>query len=217
MKTKKPEPPRIQEMRILKGYRNERAEFKKTYFAVPKGGGVGFCAIPAALMESEVWGALGIYERRFVDAIQITHVRTGGCNNGRLTLMHEQLKERRIRGNRIKPVIRKLVALNLLEVTHEGGPADPARYRVTFLPHRIDEPNGRVAFYPPGNEWIEIELEVIEGSRVAREKRHKPPQRPAAKKTDFQGVHKSTCARVHMCTCGRNGNAQLVSTPMTDS
>jgi hypothetical protein len=98
-------------------------------------------------------------------------------------------------------VVRKLVAFNLLEVTHEGGPADPARYRVTFLPHRIDEPNGRVAFYPPGNEWIEIELEVIEGSRVAREKRHKPPQRPAANKTDFQGCTKapvpgSICAPV---------------------
>jgi hypothetical protein len=102
MKTRKPPPTRIQEMRILKGYRNERAEFKKTYFVVPKSGGVGFCVIPTALMESEVWGALGIYERRFVDAIQIAHVRAGGCKNGRLTLTHEQLKERRIRGNCIR-------------------------------------------------------------------------------------------------------------------
>jgi hypothetical protein len=94
-----------------------------------------------------------------------------------LTLTHKQLKRMGIHGDRINPVIENLVVSGLLEVTHRGGPADPSRYRVTSLPHCIEEPNGRVVFYPPGNEWIEIELEIVEGKRTLREPRHVPPHR----------------------------------------
>ena len=52
-------------MRILASYRNKRAEFKKTYFLVPAEG-VSFCSIPTALLESEVWNALGLNEIRLV-------------------------------------------------------------------------------------------------------------------------------------------------------
>jgi hypothetical protein len=173
--------PRIDEMRRLQGFAEKRAEFKKTYFVVPDER-VSWTAIPTALLESDVWKALGINERRFVDAILIVYARSGGRKNGLLVLTHKQLKQRGIDGNRIKPTIANLVAFRLLEVTHKGGPADPARYRVTFLPHQIVETSGRIANYPPGNEWIEIELEIIAGNRVSREKRHKIP----ARKADFQ-------------------------------
>jgi hypothetical protein len=138
---------------------------------------VSFTAIPTALFESEIWKSLGLNETRLIIAIVIAHARAGGCKNGYLVLTHQQMKGRGIRGDRIKPTIKKLVGLGLLEVTHRGGPADPARYRVTFLPHRIEEANSRVSYYPPGNEWIELELEIIDGRRVAREKRHTPPPR----------------------------------------
>jgi hypothetical protein len=163
-------------MRALVGYRNKRGEFKKPYFVVPRDGGVSFCAIPTALLESELWSALGIYEIRFVTAILIAHARAGGCKNGRLVLTHDQLKERHIRGDCIRATIGKLVSFGLLEVTHRGGPADPARYRITFLPH-IEEMNGKIVHFPPGNEWIEIELEIIKGTRAARAKRREPPAR----------------------------------------
>ena len=141
---------RRQEMRILASYRNERAESKssKRYFPVP-GERVSFTAIPTVLLESEVWKSLGIYARRFIDEIIVLHARAGGCKNGYLILTHQRLKERGIEGDRIKPTIENLVKLGLLEVTHKGGPADPSRYRVTFLPHRIEEPSGRVTYYPP--------------------------------------------------------------------
>jgi len=161
--------PHLQELRALLGYREKRAEFKKNYFAIPEG--VSFTPIPTVLLESEIWSTLGIYDRRFIDAIMIAHARAGGCKNGRLVLTYEQLKEKGIRGDRIRPTIERLVELKLLEVTHKGGPGDPARYRVTFLPHQIEAPNGRVSHYPPGNDWIEIELEIIDGRRHAREKR----------------------------------------------
>jgi hypothetical protein len=172
--------PPIQEMRALAGYRNKRAEFKKPYFVVPSQG-VSFCTIPTALLESKVWSALGIYEIRFVTAILIAHARAGGHQNGRLVLTHEQLKARHIRGDRIRTTIGELVSLGLLEVTHKGGPADPSRYRVTFLPH-IEQVNGKITYFPPGNDWIEIEHEIIEGTRKARATRHEPP----ARKTKFQ-------------------------------
>src|SRR5215467_7329572 len=116
---------RLQEMKALVGFRNDKASFKKPYFVVPTG--VSFSAIPTALLESEVWSALRIYEYRFITAILIARARAGGFKNGRLVLTHEQLKERRITGDQIKPVIASLVSLGLLEVTHRGGPADPAK------------------------------------------------------------------------------------------
>jgi hypothetical protein len=171
--------PRFDEMQALRGFRNDKAKFKKSYFVVPEKG-VSFSAVPTALLESEVWSVLGIYEIRFVTAILIAHARTGGCKNGRLVLTHKLLKARRIRGNRIRSAIDKLVSLGLLEVTHKGGPADPARYRVTFLPH-IEELNGKVSYFPPGNDWIEIELEIIDGARAVRRRRS-----PVLEKNDFQ-------------------------------
>ena len=165
--------PRLQEIKALAGFRNDKARFKKPYFVVPTG--VSFSAIPTALLESEVWSALRIYEYRFITAILIAHARAGGCKNGRLVLTHEQLKERRIKGDKIRPVIANLVSSGLLEVTHRGGPADPARYRVTFLSHIEEQLNGRITFFPPGNDWIEIEREIISGRRAARVKRHDPP------------------------------------------
>ena len=164
---------RLQEMKALVGFRNDKASFKKPYIVVPKG--VSYSAIPTVLLESEVWSALRIYEYRFITAILIAHARAGGCKNGRLVLTHEQLKERRIKGDKIRPVIANLVSSGLLEVTHRGGPADPARYRVTFLSHIEEQLNGRITFFPPGNDWIEIEREIISGRRAARVKRHDPP------------------------------------------
>jgi hypothetical protein len=127
-------------------------------------------------MESAIWKALGPYERRFIDAIMIAHVRAGGSENGRLILTHEQLKEQLIVGGRITSVIQSLVDYGLLEVTHKGGRTSPSRYRVSFLGHCTIESSGRIAHYPPTNDWIKIELEIIDGKRVAREKRHKPPK-----------------------------------------
>src|SRR5215469_10478258 len=86
---------RLQEMKALVGFRNDKASFKKRYFVVQKKG-VSFSSIPTALLESEVWNCLRIYEYRFITAILIAHARAGGFKNGRLVLTHEQLKERRI-------------------------------------------------------------------------------------------------------------------------
>lgn len=167
------------EMRILANYRNARGESKKSYFPVPKEK-VSFIAIPTALLESSIWRSLGIYDRRFVDQILIAHARSGGVKNGYLRLTHLQLKAAGIKGDCIKPTIDNLVRLRLLEVTHQGGPADPSRYRITFLPHIIEEVSGRIIHYPPGNDWIEIEIDL--NGAVAREKRHTAPHL----KTDFQ-------------------------------
>src|SRR6516162_11104147 len=171
------EPPRQKEMRILANYRNARGESKKGYFAVPKEK-VSFIAIPTALLESSVWGSLGIYDRRFIDQILIVHARLGGVKNGYLRLTHLQLKAAGIKGDRIKSTVDNLVRFRLLEVTHQGGPADPSRYRVTFLPHINQEVSGRIIHYPPGNDWIEIEIKGLN----AREKRHTAPHQ----KADFQ-------------------------------
>jgi hypothetical protein len=161
--------PRLQDMKILAGYRNEKAKFK-TYFVVPK---KGVCTVPTALLESEIWSDLRIYELRFIRALLIVHARAGGTKNGRLILTYERLKKWGIRSDHIKRTINKLEELGLLEVTHNGGPGDPSLYRVTFLPH-IERLNGRISYFPPGNEWIEIEMQITEGSRNARSKRQPP-------------------------------------------
>jgi hypothetical protein len=172
-------PPHSNEIRELIGFRSNRAEFKKLYHVAPKG--VSWCAIPTVLLESQVWGTLGIYERRFIDAILIVHARAGGRENGRLILTHDTLKDRGIKGDKIRRTIANLVSSGLLEVTHKGRTADPSRYRVTFLSHK-EEIGGRVSFYPPTNDWIEIEIQIIEGRRQPRPKLHEPP----AQKIDSQ-------------------------------
>jgi hypothetical protein len=182
MKGRKPPPPapRMQEMRALVGFGNARAKFKETYFVVPPEG-VSFCAVPTALLESAVWKTLGINERRFVDAIHVAHSRAGGRKNGCLTLTHKQLKRMGIHGDRINPVIENLVVSGLLQVTHRGGPADPSRYRVTYLPHCIEEPNGRVVFYPPGRTRNRRRQAHASRSSSRAASPAPPPAKPGAK------------------------------------
>jgi hypothetical protein len=168
------DPPHLNEKRALVGYRSKRAEFKKPYFAVPSEGGVSFWAVPIVLLESAVWSGLGIYERRFIEVCVITNARTGGRENGRLVVTHDTLKAAGIKGDKIKQTIINLVKLGLVEVTHRGGPGNPARYRLTFLGH-IEEANGTISYFPPTNDWIEVEREIIEGRRPARTKRHQAP------------------------------------------
>ena len=169
--------PRLLELQALIGYRNARSHpHHKKVFEIPKQG-VVFVAIPGALLESDMWVSLRIYELRFITAAICKHLALGSAENGKIALMHQELKTKwRIPGNRIKPVIEKLTKLGLLKVTHKGGPKHPSRYRLTFLRHKEEQASGPPRYCTPTNDWIEIELAAQDGRLPIREKRHTPPK-----------------------------------------
>src|SRR4051794_11108881 len=96
----------------LRGHRNSKSNFKLTLDTPP---GLGFVAIPAALLDSRV------YELRFLNFLLVEHLRHGRTMNGYLTARYDQLQARRIPRSYIARRINNLVALGLLEVTHQGG------------------------------------------------------------------------------------------------
>src|SRR5215472_16136462 len=108
----------------LRRYRNSKSSFKLTLDVPPS---LGFVALPAVLLESLVWGSLGVYERRLIDFLLVEHLRHGRTQNGYLKATFDQLEAHRIPRRFIARVIEKLVELRLIEVVRRGGHAGGAR------------------------------------------------------------------------------------------
>ena len=90
-----------------------------------------------------------------------------------------------------------LIEVGLVEKTHNGGYAggalrDPSRYRLTYLPQKHEEAIGGPTYLFPIHNWVDIELEVLDGKRFLREKKHKAPSRKTRRlKHDTNQIIKS--------------------------
>jgi hypothetical protein len=118
------------------------------------------------LLESPVWRALSIAERRLLDRLELEILRNGGNRaNGSLEVSYGQFYASGVRKDGIRPALDMVTAFGLL-VTIErgrGGNAEHrkgSKYRLTYLPAPIP---GGVEIYGPTDQW-----RLIEASDVKR-------------------------------------------------
>ena len=126
-------------------------------------------AIPAVLLQSQVWNSIGIYEPRFLSFLLVEHLRHSRTMNGYLTATFDQLETQRIPRSFIARTINNLVELGLLKVTHQGGHAggarqNPSRYRLTFLNSSLR--SVATEYLPATNDWVEVELALLDGQVI---------------------------------------------------
>jgi hypothetical protein len=118
------------------------------------------------LLESPVWRALGIAERRLLDRLELEILRNGGNRaNGSLEVSYEQFYASGVRKDGIRPALDMVTAFGLLVTTEQGrgGNAEHrkgSKYRLTYLSAPIP---GGVEIYGPTDEW-----RLIEASDVKR-------------------------------------------------
>jgi len=72
-----------------------------------------------------------------------------------------------------KLTLTRLNTLGLVNREHGGCYAggalrDPSLYRLTYLPQKLEGASGAPLYLYPSNEWIEVELDVLDGKRVLK-------------------------------------------------
>jgi hypothetical protein len=113
------------------------------------------------LLESPVWRALGIAERRLLDRLELEILRNGGNRaNGSLEVSYDQFYASGVRKDDIRPALDMVTAFGLLVTTEQGHFKKGSRYKLTYLPAPIP---GGVEIYGPTDEW-----RLIEASDVKR-------------------------------------------------
>jgi hypothetical protein len=116
-----------------------------------------------ALRDSPAWRAISGDAHKFLDLIELEHMRHGGQKNGSLIVTYADMAKYGLGHRRIcARVIREIAVLGLAEVAHGRSGnrefREPNRYRLTYLPA-----NGK----PPTNEWREIK--TIEDAKAKLE------------------------------------------------
>jgi hypothetical protein len=93
----------------------------------------------AAMRASEAWSALDHNAKRFLERLELEHMKHGGKDNGRLPCPYNDLVEYGMRRETIARSIRRTVMCGFVEITRRGrrsaAGANPALYRLTYLPH----------------------------------------------------------------------------------
>ena len=132
--------------------------------------GEQFAPHTISMLRSPAWRALSLSARRILDRIEIELADHGGTDNGKLPVTYEDFVRYGIHRHAIRPAIREVIALGLVEITEAGraGNADwrkPNLFRLTF----------RNTKYAPTNEWQKISEE--EAEQIARAARTAPTQK----------------------------------------
>jgi hypothetical protein len=176
---------RLKKLRDKKGSRN----LGKVSLP-PKGSGIAWIPRLRPLLRSRVWASLGIYHHRMLAALECEHANHGGKQNGELVFTYEDGERAGIPRRYFNQTLTRLIEIGLVNREHRGRYAggafrDPSRYRLTYVPQKVEELSGPPLYLFPSNEWIEVELEILDGNRALRKKRQPPTrekQRPAREK-----------------------------------
>jgi hypothetical protein len=148
---------RAELQRLLATARQAKLKYKSSKIpAVPPG--MAWMAKPMVLLNSRLWKSLGIYERRFLEALEIEHCRHAGKENGFLILTYDQATQHGIKRSRFVPTRDRLVELRLIEITHygkyrEAARSDPNRYPVTYLMHKLESASGAPSYVQAQHNW----------------------------------------------------------------
>jgi len=191
------------ELRRLKTLRDKKGSRKLGNVSLPpQGSGIAWIARPRALLRSRVWASLGIYHHRMLAALECEHANHGGKQNGELVLTYTDGERAGIPRRCFNETLAWLSAVGLVKREHQGSYAggalrDPNRYRLTYLPQKIEQLTGPPLYLFPSNEWLEVEEEILAGKRVLRGKREPPAREKqfSAGKSDTNQVSKDAPLR----------------------
>jgi hypothetical protein len=100
--------------------------------------GKSYVWLTRELLESDAWRGLGINARRFIDFLQIEHMRRGAIANGDLKAPARQLYDFGVGEHQLTAAIEELEARGLIEV-HRGGMRVATTYALTWLPSHDGE------------------------------------------------------------------------------
>jgi len=119
--------------RSVRGQTDKRRERRNR---PPKG--EPFIWLTREILESAAWRAAPLATRRFVDAVAIALMDTGGAKNGRLVVTYDQLERYGLRRCSIADAIDAAEVLGLVHVTERGGRAfadvrKPSLYALGWL------------------------------------------------------------------------------------
>jgi hypothetical protein len=101
--------------------------------------GAQFAMIPRDVMESPAWRSLSINARRFIDFLQLEHMRHGGRENGNLKAPYKQLKVFGIAEHYRAQAIRDTEEAGFVDV-RRGGQRVANLYALTWLPLKNGTP-----------------------------------------------------------------------------
>jgi hypothetical protein len=172
------------ELRRLKQLRNKKGSRDLGKVSLPpQGSGIAWIPKPRVLLRSRVWASLRIYDHRMLAALECEHADHGGRQNGELVLTYDDGEKVGIPRRFFNSTLKRLNTLGLVSREHRGGYAggalrDPSLYRLTYLPQRFEGASGAPLYFYASNEWIEVELEVLDGKCVL--KKGRPPPRKTA-------------------------------------
>ena len=90
------------------------------------------------MRESPAWRHLPDHARRFLDALEVEHMRHGGADNGNLVQTYTQLEARGIPDKAIALAIRQAIALGFVRITGQGQRSAahmraPSLYELTYV------------------------------------------------------------------------------------
>ena len=134
-------------------------------------GNRGFVAHCRDLIESPAWLTMPVNTKRFIEFLELEHLRHGGRENGELLAPYNQLMAFGISRRLIPATISDAVTRGLVEVTHRGRShhfgrkVDPSRYRLTYLQWILRGATGP-DWIPPTNDW----------------RAYRPPPKPARRR-----------------------------------
>lgn len=93
----------------------------------------------AAMRTSEAWSAIDHNTKKFLERLELEHMKHGGKDNGRLPCPYNDCVEYGMRRETIARSIHRAVVCGFIEITRRGrrsaAGANPALYRLTYLPN----------------------------------------------------------------------------------
>jgi hypothetical protein len=108
------------------------------------------------MLQSTIWGALGIAARRTLDALLLEHMSHGGKENGNLAVTYRQLEAFGVSKNDIRRGLAELQVCGFIRLVKQGyrvtGGGEPSRYAVTWLVTFLGKPNAENAT----DDWREV-------------------------------------------------------------
>lgn len=145
-------------------------------------GGEAFIMRRLSMLTSPAWRALPDLARRFLEHLEIEHMRHGGLENGRLIFTYDQCEQAGMRRASMPLAIRQAVALGFLDVTRAGYKTSaefrvPTLYRLTYASGKIKGARGSAAIQTPTDEWKEVASAEEANARLATLKSAKPAKR----------------------------------------
>jgi hypothetical protein len=141
------------------------------------------------LLSSDAWRSVGINGRRFIDFLQIEHMRHGGRQNGNLKAPYAQLEAFGIGAHFVARCIREVEDLGLVDC-YRGGMRVATTYALTWLPLYDGTPAAnrwrayRNPAFPPMPQSKSRNLPAKEQAGLLAKEQADEPNLPAKEQAD---------------------------------